>query len=352
MRRKTGSLPFFSAVICLFAIFATGAQAQEPSSPVLTRNSFKEAIRRASPSVVSIEVRFAQSFSPVSPVNSPGAGSGSGVIVDREGYIITNKHVVSGNVLSVEVALASGEKFSAVIKTVASDTDIAVLKAEIPAEKLTPAAFRDSDTLEVGEIVIAIGSPFGFKNTATQGIVSAVRVIPGVVQQGLPSHKIVQTDAAINPGNSGGPLIDLDGKVVGINSFIFSTGGGSVGLGFAIPSNVAKTIYEQAIAGTRALGSIGATTQDLDDNVRRIFGIPRGIECVLVSSVSAGGPAATAGLRQGDCIESVDGKPQKDATAFEWLVRNTAPGTSLLLSVRRRDKSIVVNVKVAKKESP
>ena len=327
-----------------------GAAAQAP----LTRDTFKNAAATALPSVVNIHVRAAQEFSATDPNRGQGGdGTGSGVIINADGYIVTNKHVVSGNVRLIEITTADGETFPATLVGVAPDTDLAVLHTTAPRDKLKPAVFRDSDTIESGEIVVAIGSPLGLRNSVTHGIVSAVRVMEDEGRPNMPPHPLIQTDAAINPGNSGGPLVDLDGKVVGINTLIVTTTGSSMGLGFAIPSNVAKTVYEQIASHQTTLGWIGVTTQNLDADLARIFVLPSSAQGLVVTAVAPGSPGATAGLRQGDCIEKADGKLQTDAVSFEWLVRNRPVGASLALSVRTRNGlPRMVTLKIAERPAP
>ena len=338
------------AILTIFLISASFAQSLITPEKPLNRNSFKQAANIANPSVVSIRIRLNQGFSPTDEnQDERSSGIGSGVITDIQGYIITNKHVVAGDIRSIKIVLSTGEEFPAILKLKAPDTDIAILQATIPPEKLKPAIFRDSDTVEPGEIVVAIGSPFGLQNTVTQGIVSAIRVMPDTVQKSMASHPIIQTDAAINPGNSGGPLLDLDGNVIGINSFIFSGSGGSVGLGFAIPSNVAKKIYEQTKNGQVALGWIGISTQDLNDDLARIFSIQLSSRCLIITSIESGGPAQQAGLKQGDCIESVNNSKQTNSVSFEWLIRNTVPDLNLTLLIRSRNnqmRTVTVTVKI------
>ncbi|MDO8558397.1 MAG: trypsin-like peptidase domain-containing protein [bacterium] len=345
-----GIVKIIGTAMPLYVLFALPLLAQNQP---LTRDSYKNAANVALPSVVNISVRFSTPFSPTDQGAGPSESTGSGIVMDTDGYIVTNKHVINGPIRDIQISLWNGEKFSATLQGVASDTDIAIIKTTAPAEKLKPASFRDLATVNVGEIVVAIGSPLGLQNSVTHGIISAIRVMTQAGQREVPSHPVIQTDAAINPGNSGGPLLDLDGQVIGINTFILSNTQTSIGLGFSIPGNVAKTIYEQIKSGSVALGWIGITTQNLSSDVARAFDLPPDTRGVVITSIVPASPAVQGGLKQGDCVESVDGKPQTESLAFEWLVRNSVPGTRLSLAVRRgKAPPKLFSITVAKRPSP
>src|SRR5438093_1594196 len=251
--------------------------------------------------------------------------SGSGVIVDAKGYVLTNNHVIE-NAQDITVRLSDGRKFTAKLVGRDPKTDLAVLKVDAPA-LLPVAELGDSDQLRVGQWAIAIGNPFGLDRTVTVGIVSATaRNRVGVATY----ENFIQTDASINPGNSGGPLLNLDGKVIGINTAIVAAG---QGIGFSIPINQAKEVMRQLIASGRVVrGWLGIAIQDVTDELAGTFGVREG---VLVTDVVAGSPADKAGLRRGDVIVEVGKKPVADpATLFRTLAQ-LKPGDRVLVFVQR-----------------
>src|SRR5437870_4924890 len=251
--------------------------------------------------------------------------SGSGVTVDPRGYILTNNHVIE-NAQDITVRLSDGRKFTAKLVGRDPKTDLAVLKVEAPSP-LPAAELGDSDHLRVGQWAIAIGNPFGLDRTVTVGIISATaRNRVGVATY----ENFIQTDASINPGNSGGPLLNLDGKVIGINTAIVAAG---QGIGFSIPINQAKEVMRQLIASGRVVrGWLGIAIQDVTDELAGTFGVREG---VLVAEVMKGGPAEAAGVRQGDIIVEVGKKPVADpATLFRTLAQLKA-GDRVLVFVQR-----------------
>ena len=267
----------------------------------------------------------------------PVQGLGSGFIIASDGYLVTNHHVVDG-AEKITVKLNDKREFPA--KVIGSDpqSDIALLK--IDARDLPTVAIGDADSLKVGQWVFAIGAPFGLERTATKGIVSALG-------RSLPNDTYVpfiQTDVPINPGNSGGPLFDLNGKVVGVNSQIFSRSGGYMGLSFAIPANVAMDVVTQLKADGRVTrGWMGVSLQEVTQDLARSFNLeqPRG---ALVADVSADGPAARAGLKAGDIIVAYAGKPVNDSADLPPLVGSTKPGASKPLTVIREGKEREITV--------
>ncbi|RMF87199.1 MAG: DegQ family serine endoprotease [Nitrospinota bacterium] len=267
-------------------------------------------------------------------------GQGSGFIISPDGYILTNNHVV-GDADRITVGLADGRKFQARIVGTDPKSDVAVIK--IDGENLPVLPLGDSDALEVGEWVIAIGNPFGLKHTITVGVVSA----KGRSTVGITDYEdFIQTDAAINPGNSGGPLINLRGEAVGINTAIFSRSGGYMGIGFAIPINRAKVIEKQLIQTGRVVrGYLGVSIQALTPELARSFGLET-TEGVLITEVTRGSPAEKAGLRPGDVILAFHGKAVKDVGQFRNLVALTPPGTRVkILLVRNRvQREITVTI--------
>jgi len=361
---------FFIAMIILGMPDVTHAQDKALENLKETGKAFASVAKNASPAVVFIRVEKTvsqgQFFRYRSPFEDeffkrffgePGPGfpqfpqqqkrqvqsQGSGFIITQDGYILTNNHVV-GDADRVTVKLLDGREFTA--KTVGTDppTDVAVIK--IDAESLPVLSLGDSDRIEVGEWVLALGNPFGLSHTLTAGIVSA----KGRSSVGITDYEdFIQTDAAINPGNSGGPLIDLLGKVVGINTAIYSrNGGGYMGIGFAIPVNMAKNIYTQLIEhGNVTRGYLGVTIQDLTAELAKSFGLndTRG---VLVSQVMPDTPAEKAGMKQADVIVSLDGKPVDTSASLRNEVAMTVPGTAIKVGVIRDGKKMTLNVKVEK----
>lgn len=275
---------------------------------------------------------------------APFRGQGSGVIASADGLILTNAHVVR-DAKRVTVKLSDRREFSA--KVLGSDpaTDIAVLK--IDAHDLHPAKMGNSEAVQVGDYVLAIGAPYGFEQTATQGIISAKgRSLPGDAV--VP---FIQTDAAVNPGNSGGPLFDAAGRVIGINAQIYSRSGGFQGLAFAIPISVALRVKDQIVQHGRVEHArMGVTVQDLSATLAESFGLeaPNG---ALVSSVAPGSAAAQAGLRAGDVITSLNGKPVQTASDVSTRVGQASPGDQLALSLWRNKKEQKVDVTLGRAEN-
>jgi len=321
--------------------------------------SYSDAVRKAVPSVVNIftskEIKtprhpflddplFRHFFGDrLEDEPQRAASLGSGVIVSSKGYILTNHHVVEA-ADEIEVALIDGKKLKA--KAVGSDpeTDIAVLQVEggsVPA-----ITFGDADALRVGDVVLAIGNPFGVGQTVTMGIVSAL----GRSQLGINTFEnFIQTDAAINPGNSGGALIDSAGNLVGINTAIYSRSGGSLGIGFAIPASSAKNVMEQIIqTGGVTRGWIGVEAREITPEMSESFrlGATAG---VLIEGVLRGGPAERAGLKPGDVLVAIEGKPVKDPNAMLNLVAALVPGKPASIRLRRDNKDVDVQVAVGKR---
>jgi serine protease Do len=269
--------------------------------------------------------------------------SGSGVIVSNQGYIVTNNHVIRG-AETVTVTLNDKRTFSAKVVGRDEKTDVAVLK--IKADDLTPARFGDSDAMQVGDWVLAVGNPFRLSQTVTAGIVSAM----GRENVGITDYEnFIQTDAAINPGNSGGPLVNLNGEIVGINTAIASNTGSFNGIGFAIPSNSVKRIYTSIVkTGHVQRGRIGAAIQDLTPQLAKSFGYRLNGHGVLVGDVVKNGPAAKAGLKAGDIVESFDGRPMHSAAHLRNSVAATAPGAKATMTVFRNGKTRNISVTVGK----
>ena len=271
-------------------------------------------------------------------------GNGSGFIVSKDGYILTNAHVVA-EADEVTVRLTDRREFPA--KVIGSDrrTDVAVIKIDAKAD-LPAVSIGDASQLKAGQWVLAIGSPFGLANTATAGIVSSTSRSVGNGN----SVPFIQTDVAVNPGNSGGPLFDLNGRVVGINSMIFSQSGGYMGVSFAIPIDIAMQVQDQLIkTGKVVRGRIGVGVQDVDATLARSFDLdrPRG---ALISFIEPDGPAKKAGLRPGDVVLAVNDKPITESADLSNTIASLAPGTSAKLAVWRAGKEEHVDVRVAQLE--
>lgn len=274
---------------------------------------------------------------------------GSGVIVSPDGYILTNRHVIEG-VKKIVVALWNDLRFDAKVVGTDEVTDIAVLKIEPGETKLVPASLGDSDKVRVGDWAIALGNPFGLRQTMTVGIISAIGRRPMETGAGIGYTEFIQTDAAINPGNSGGPLCNILGEVIGINTAISSPTGGNVGIGFAIPLNTAKFIMEQLIKqGKVVRGWLGVELDEvsnLPDPTALGLKEPRGAVIVRVLPNS---PAEKAGLQSQDVIIEFNGIPVRSIAHLQSLVGRTPPGTTVQLKVVRGGKEIVVNVTLAER---
>jgi serine protease DegQ len=272
---------------------------------------------------------------------------GSGVIVSPDGYILTNHHVVEA-ADQIEVALADGRKAKATVVGSDPETDLAVIKINLP-DGIPIITFGQSDQARVGDIVLAIGNPFGVGQTVTMGIISALKRS----HLGLNTFEnFIQTDAAINPGNSGGALVDANGNLLGINSAIYSPNGGSLGIGFAIPVSTAKKVMEQIIQhGSVTRGWIGVAAQELTPELAESFKLGE-TKGVLISEVMRNGPADKAGVKPGDILVSADDKLLVDSNAMLETISSIAPGKISALKLLRNEKEIVVRVQVGKRPKP
>jgi Do/DeqQ family serine protease len=337
--------------------FAETAPKVAPQSPSQVRLSFAPVVKKVTPAVVNVYASRVET-APRNPLfDDPifrrffgGGGDesrvskalGSGVIVDPSGLVVTNYHVIEG-MTQVKVALSDRREFEAQIVLRDPRTDLAVLRlkgADFPVLEL-----GDSDALEVGDFVIAVGDPFGVGQTVTQGIVSALaRTQVGISDYGF----FIQTDAAINPGNSGGALVDLDGKLVGINSAIYSRSGGSIGIGFAIPVNMVKSVVAAALHGGASVKRpwLGATLQSLTKDIADNLGIDRPTGALVVTVASVG-PAAEAGLKRGDLITAVDDQNVDDAEGVGFRLAVQPLGGSAKLSILRSRHELTLPLQLA-----
>jgi Do/DeqQ family serine protease len=344
------------AVLAL-ATLASAAPAQDrrlPSSAAELQLSFAPVVKRVAPAVVNVyaarvvenrnpfmnDPLFRQFFGAV-PREQVLRSLGSGVIIDPAGLVVTNYHVIEG-ASEVKVALADKREFDAEVALKDEHSDLAVLRLKAASERFPVLDFTNSDELQVGDVVLAIGDPFGVGQTVTHGIVSAL----ARTQVGISDYRFfIQTDAAINPGNSGGALVDLSGRLVGINSAIYSRSGGSQGIGFAIPSNMVRVVVASAKGGNAAVKRpwLGAKLQDVTPEIAESLGLKRP-SGALVASAAADGPAAKAGIKTGDLIVSIDGTAIDDANAFDYRFATTPLGGTAEIGVVRHGKEMAFKV--------
>ena len=266
---------------------------------------------------------------------------GSGVIIDPAGLVVTNYHVIEG-ASEVKVALADKREFDAEIALKDEHSDLAVLRLKDAKERFPALEFGNSDELQVGDVVLAIGDPFGIGQTVTHGIVSAV----ARTQVGISDYQFfIQTDAAINPGNSGGALVDVNGRLVGINTAIYSRSGGSQGIGFAIPANMVRVVVTSAKGGSAAVKRpwLGAKLQEVTPEIAESLGLKRP-SGALVASLIADGPAAHAGIKTGDLIVSIDGTTVDDANAFDYRFATKPLGGTAQVGLLRQGREVVASV--------
>ena len=332
---------------------------EAPSNASAAQGSYRDAAKRAMPSVVNIfttkgarqpknplmdDPFFRKFFGDhLGDPDEKQFSLGSGVIVSSQGYILTNNHVVEA-ADEIEVALSDGRKAAA--KVVGSDpeTDLAVVKINLPnAPAIT---LGHADQTKVGDVVLAIGNPFGVGQTVTMGIVSAM----GRNHLGINTFEdFIQTDAAINPGNSGGALIDTNGNLLGINTAIYSRSGGSLGIGFAIPVSTIKMVMESIISSGQVVrGWIGVEPQDITPELAESFGLTTKTGAII-AGVLKGGPADKAGMKPGDILVSVEGKPVNDTTDMLNLIAQLVPGNKAKMTVLRKTQESVLDVTVGKR---
>ena len=325
-----------------------------PFGPAEVQLSFAPVVRRVAPAVVNvyaarvIENRnpfmndpfFRQFFGAV-PREQVQRSLGSGVIVDPSGLVVTNNHVIEG-ASAVKISLADKREFEAEIVLKDEHSDLTILRIKGANERFPVLEFGNSDELQVGDVVLAIGDPFGVGQTVTHGIVSAV----ARTQVGISDYRFfIQTDAAINPGNSGGALVDAAGRLVGINTAIYSRSGGSQGIGFAIPANMVRVVVASAKGGSGAVKRpwLGAKLQEVTPEIAESMGLKRP-SGALVANVASGGPAARAGIRTGDLIVSIDGTLVDDPNAFDYRFATKPLGGSAQIGLLRNGKEARVTV--------
>ncbi|MDD3473566.1 MAG: DegQ family serine endoprotease [Syntrophaceae bacterium] len=372
-RAKTKTFSVVAALFFIIATFSTNAISAPPALLKQLDESFVQVADKVTPAVVNINSTKKETATGGADMDQffknhpfkeffgdeffkkfkkgPGEGRGemrpqgmgSGVIISSDGLILTNSHVVK-DADEIKVNLSDKRSFTAKIIGADPESDIALVK--IDAKDLPTAELGDSDKLRVGEIVFAIGNPFGLNRTVTSGIVSATgRTNVGIIDY----EDFIQTDAAINPGNSGGPLVNIEGKVIGINTAIASRSGGYQGIGFAIPSNSAKLIMDDLQKGGKVRrGLLGVNIQDLNDSLAKSFG-RNDAEGALVSQVIEGSPAEKAGVKSGDIILKFNGQPVTGAAHLKNLVGREKPGADSKLTIFRDKKTMDLNVKIAER---
>ena len=334
----------------------------------ISPGSYHDAVKKSMPAVVNIftskttakpktrkgsngkssDPLFKFFFGDQPPEEEPTSSLGSGVLVSPEGIILTNHHVIS-DADDIDIALSDGRKVKAKIIGSDPETDIAVLK--IDAKQLpSPISFGKIDSVHVGDVVLAIGNPFGVGQTVTSGIVSAM----GRDHVGINTFEnFIQTDAAINPGNSGGALVDTRGNLIGINTAIYSNNGGSMGIGFAIPVNLAKQVMEAILTnGSVARGWIGVEPQNLSKELAESLGLPSSTEGVVLSGVLEGGPAARGGVKPGDVLIAVNGNTTKDVRQLLNQIAQIGPGNVANLKILRKDKELELKIQTGKRPKP
>lgn len=359
----TGAFAMTLAAVLLgsvLALFPWAARADTgkrvPSSRGEVELSYAPVVKRVAPAVVNVYTKrvvkeqarspffndpffqqfFGNRFSFGVPRERVQQSLGSGVIVDPSGLIVTNFHVIKGGD-QFTVALADRREFEAELVLADERTDLAVLRIDNGKQQLPHLTFRNSDAVEVGDIVLAIGNPFGVGQTVTSGIVSAV----ARTQIGITDYSFfIQTDAAINPGNSGGALITMDGRLIGVNTAIYSrNNAGSVGIGFAVPSNMVRTVILAAETGSAARPWLGAGGQSVTADLASALGLPRPVG-VLIGEVYPGGPADRAGLRQGDVVTHVNDIELQDAQALRYRIATQPIGGKAELTVLRKGRQL------------
>lgn len=380
MQSSRTTITFLAALFFLGACALVNAQTIEEAKGL--ESAFEKVASEVGPAVVSISIEhvekypfrqyyrfgqrenapfdedeffdqfFKEFFGEIPQLEQRQMGLGSGVIIDPNGYVLTNEHVVEG-ADKITVTLPDGRSFKGEVKGIDPRSDLAIVR--IKAKDLPYAKLGDSDKVRIGQWSIAIGNPFGYavrspKPTVTVGVISALnRALPRTSARDRDYTDLMQTDAAINPGNSGGPLVNIDGEVIGINVAIFSTTGGYQGIGFAIPINNAKRIVQSLIQGKKIVyGWLGINIQDIDEDLARFFGLPDK-EGVLVMEIVKGSPADKAGLQNGDIVRTFDGNKVSDARGLLKHVGESQVGKRITLGILRDKKELNMVVEVGQR---
>jgi len=360
MMHRLLSFVLFSAMVLVPA--RVHAQPQVPTSRGEIALSFAATVKKAAPAVVNVYAlkraaqrpnnpfmddeffrRFFGVPSQSMPMERVQRSLGSGVIVHESGLVITNHHVIDG-ANQIRIALNDRREFEAEVLLRDPRSDLAVLRIQGAKERFAPIEISDSDEVEVGDLVLALGDPFGVGQTVTQGIVSATaRTRVGITD----FQFFIQTDAAINPGNSGGALVDINGRLIGINTAIFSRSGGSHGIGFAIPANMAKVVIASALAGNKLVMRpyFGARLQPVTAEIAESLNLKRPAGA-LVASITPNSPAAKAGLRAGDVVLEVDGVAVDDPAALNYRYALKPVGSNAKLGIERQGKSVTLNIRL------
>ncbi|CAK0763047.1 putative periplasmic serine endoprotease DegP-like [uncultured Gammaproteobacteria bacterium] len=375
LRRTVSVMVAFAASVLLaIALPTTPGSAQSLSTPANREQitlSFAPVVKRAAPAVVNVFTKkvvreqamgplfddpiFRRFFGGESPFGAPRErvqnSLGSGVIVAADGLVVTNHHVIKGSD-QITVVLADRREFEATLVNDDERTDIALLRIKVRGEKLPYLELRDSDELEVGDLVLAIGNPFGVGQTVTSGIVSALaRTAAGISDYNF----FIQTDAAINPGNSGGALVTMDGHLAGINTAIYSRSGGSIGIGFAIPANMVRAVLNAAAggSGTKVVRPwLGVSVQPVTADIAASLGMDRPTG-VLINGIDPRGPGNEAGLKKGDVLLSVNGQPVDNPEALRFRVATQQVGKRATLEISRRGQRSEVSLPlIAPPETP
>ncbi len=362
-------------IVALMVLIATAwavPASADPKAPAALESlgeAFVQVAEKVSPAVVNISAsrksphafgknkdphfkglpkefeEFFKRFRPDGPKEfGPMQGTGSGFVISPDGFIVTNSHVVK-DADEIKVTMADMKSYTAKVVGIDSESDLAVI--QIQAKGLSTIKFGDSDKLRVGEIVVAVGNPFGLNRTVTQGIVSAKgRTNVGIIEY----EDFIQTDAAINPGNSGGPLVNIHGDVIGINTAIASRSGGYQGIGFAIPSNAAQAIIDQLKGGGKVRrGLLGVNIQDLNEALGKSYGRDN-TDGALVSQVIKDSVAEKAGIHAGDIITEFNGEPVKNASHLKNMVGKVKPGSNAAITLVRDGKTMKINLKVGERD--
>ena len=330
-------------------VFAQPTDRQVPRDAGTVKASFAPVVSRAAPAVVNISALSMQRqrdpfFGTFLGAPRAAESAGSGVIVRSDGIVVTNNHVIQG-AQQIRVVLNDRREFPATVLLADERSDIAVLKLSEVNEALPVLAIDAQEDLQVGDLVLAIGNPFGVGQTVTNGIISALnRTETGISDSG----SFIQTDAAINPGNSGGPLVDMDGDVIGINTAIFSRSGSSSGVGFAVPASMVKRVVDSAVGGATSVARLwlGVKGQAVTSDIARSLGMerPRGL---ILTEIWPGGPGARAGLQDGDIIVAVDGQDVNDQGGLNFRIGTKDANSNARLDVLRDGRPLTVNARVS-----